>query len=150
MKQGLSHKNVPCIFLMGVCTFWQIKLWVRTPFMVRCTLYTTLCDKDCQWLVAGRWVSPGHPVSSTNKTDRQDIAEILLKMVLTLTVKCLYISRYSFPGIRSIARIDFNFKIDNWVLTIISMETHRPSDKVVSSKLRLSGIWTHNVSGGGH
>ena len=29
-------------------------------------------------------------------------------------------------------------------------ETHRPTDQVVSSKLRLSGIWTHNVSGGGH
>ena len=31
---------------------------------------------------AGRWFSPGHPVSSTNETDRQDIAEILLKVAL--------------------------------------------------------------------
>jgi len=30
----------------------------------------------------GRWVSPGPPVSSTNKTDRHDIAEILLKVAL--------------------------------------------------------------------
>jgi hypothetical protein len=36
---------------------------------------TTLCDKVCQWLAAGRWFSPGIPVSSTNKTDRQE-AEI--------------------------------------------------------------------------
>ena len=44
--------------------------------------YTTLCDKVCQWLTAGRWFSPGTPVSSTNKTDSHDIAEILLKVVL--------------------------------------------------------------------
>jgi hypothetical protein len=39
-----------------------------------------LCDKVCQWLVAGRWVSPGTPVFSTNKTDCHDITEILLKV----------------------------------------------------------------------
>jgi hypothetical protein len=46
----------------------------------------TLCDKVCKWLTAGRWFSPGTPVSSTNKTDCHDITEILLKVVLnTLT-----------------------------------------------------------------
>ena len=45
-------------------------------------LYTTLCDNVCQCLVAGRWFSPGFPVSSTNKTDCQDITEILLKVAL--------------------------------------------------------------------
>ena len=44
---------------------------------------TTLCDKVCQWLKASRWFSPGTLVSSTNKTDRHDITEILLKVVLT-------------------------------------------------------------------
>jgi hypothetical protein len=39
----------------------------------------TLCDKICQWLATGWWFSPGTPVSSTNKTDRYDIAEILFK-----------------------------------------------------------------------
>jgi hypothetical protein len=29
--------------------------------------------------LAGRWISPGTPVFSTNKTDRQDITDILLK-----------------------------------------------------------------------
>ena len=38
---------------------------------------TTLCDKVCQWLAAGQWFSLGTPVSSTNKTDRQDITEIV-------------------------------------------------------------------------
>jgi hypothetical protein len=32
--------------------------------------------------VAGRWFSPGAPVSSTNKTDRHDVTEILLKGAL--------------------------------------------------------------------
>jgi hypothetical protein len=33
--------------------------------------------------------SPGVPVSSTNKTDHQDIAEILLKVALnTITLTC--------------------------------------------------------------
>ena len=31
---------------------------------------------------AGRWFSPGTLVSSTNKTERHDMAEILLKMAL--------------------------------------------------------------------
>jgi hypothetical protein len=38
-------------------------------------LDTTLCDKVCQRFATGRWFSP---VSSTNKTDHQDITEILL------------------------------------------------------------------------
>ena len=46
----------------------------------------TLCDKVCQWLATGRWFSPGPPVSSTNKTDRHDIAEKLLKVALN-TIK---------------------------------------------------------------
>ena len=32
--------------------------------------------------VSGQWFSPGTPVSSTNKADRHDIAEILLKVAL--------------------------------------------------------------------
>jgi hypothetical protein len=43
---------------------------------------TTLCDKVCLLLAAGRWISPGTPVSSTNKTDCHDITEILLKVAL--------------------------------------------------------------------
>jgi hypothetical protein len=36
----------------------------------------------------GQWFSPGTPVYSTNKTDRHDIAEILLKMALnTITLQ---------------------------------------------------------------
>ena len=36
----------------------------------------------CQGLAAGRWFSPDTAVSSTNKTDRYDTTEILLKVAL--------------------------------------------------------------------
>jgi hypothetical protein len=50
-------------------------------------LDTTLCDKICQWLVVNWWLSPGTPISSTNKTDRHDITQILLKVALnTITL----------------------------------------------------------------
>ena len=45
-------------------------------------LDATLCDKVCQWFVTGRWFSAVTPVSSTNKTNRHDITEILLKVAL--------------------------------------------------------------------
>ena len=54
--------------------------WVWISIRARCT---TLCDKVCQWLVTDRWFSPGSLVSSTNKTDRHDITEILLKVALS-------------------------------------------------------------------
>jgi len=52
------------------------------PCSWRGVLDTTLCDKVYQWLATGRWFPPGTPVTSTNKTDRHDITEILLKMAL--------------------------------------------------------------------
>ena len=58
-------------------------LSVRIPLMAMCT---TLCDKVRQWLATGRWFSPGTPVSSTNKTDRHNITEILLKVALNTTI----------------------------------------------------------------
>ena len=45
-------------------------------------LDTILCDKVCQWLGTGQWFSLGIPVSSTNKTDRHNMTEILLKVAL--------------------------------------------------------------------
>ena len=41
-------------------------------------------------LHAGRWFSPGTPVSSTNKTDHRDITEILLKVALNTIALTLY------------------------------------------------------------
>jgi hypothetical protein len=61
---------------------------------------STLCDKVYQRLATCRWFSTGHPVSSTNKTDRHDIAEILLKVTLNTTKpnqkSCSWILNFAF------------------------------------------------------
>jgi len=51
--------------------------------------YTRLAvasDKIYQLLAQGRWLSLGTPASSTTKTGRHDIAEILLKVALSTTI----------------------------------------------------------------
>jgi hypothetical protein len=47
-----------------------------------CTRLAAASDKVYQLLVHGRWFSLGTPASSTIKTGRHDIAEILLKVAL--------------------------------------------------------------------
>jgi hypothetical protein len=47
-----------------------------------CTRLAAASDKVYQYLAHGRWFSPGTPASSTTKTGRYDIAEILLNVVL--------------------------------------------------------------------
>jgi hypothetical protein len=47
-----------------------------------CTQLTAASDKVYQLLAHGRWFSPGTLASSTTKTGRHDIAEILLKVAL--------------------------------------------------------------------
>ena len=81
----------------GLSWSWSYGCWIYNYLWNRCllpltlrvtiplrwgVLNTALCDKVCQWLVAGRGVSQGTPVSSTNKTDLNDITEILLKVAL--------------------------------------------------------------------
>jgi hypothetical protein len=57
------------------------------PRSWRGVLDTTLCDKVGQWLATGQWFSTGAPVSTTNKTDRNDIAEILLKTAPKIKIR---------------------------------------------------------------
>jgi hypothetical protein len=60
-------------------------VWVRAqPCKLQkgCTRLAAASDKVYQLLAHGRWFSPGSPASSTTKTDRHDIAEILLKVAL--------------------------------------------------------------------
>ena len=47
-----------------------------------CTRLAAASDQVNQLLAHGRWFSPGTPASSTTKTGRHDIAEILLKVAL--------------------------------------------------------------------
>jgi len=65
-------------YLVNQCLS-PLKLWVRIPLMRG--VLDTLCDQVCQWLATDQWFSP---VSSTNKTDIHDIAEILLKVALNI------------------------------------------------------------------
>jgi hypothetical protein len=57
-------------------TAWACKL------QKECTRLAAAGDKVYQLLAHGRWFSPDTPVSSTTKTGRHDIAEILLKVAL--------------------------------------------------------------------
>jgi hypothetical protein len=47
-----------------------------------CTRLAGASDKVYQLLSHGRWFSPGTSASSTTKTGRHDIAEILMKVAL--------------------------------------------------------------------
>jgi hypothetical protein len=49
----------------------------------RCTRLAAASDEAYQLLAYGRWFSPSTAASSTTKTGRHDIAEILLKVVLS-------------------------------------------------------------------
>jgi hypothetical protein len=51
-----------------------------------CTRLAAASDKVYQLLAHVRWFSPGTPASSTTKTVRHGIAEILLKVMLS-TIK---------------------------------------------------------------
>jgi hypothetical protein len=51
-----------------------------------------------QLLAQGRWFSPGTPASSTTKTDRHDIAEILQEVELNRWRKPEYPERTTDPG----------------------------------------------------
>ena len=54
-------------------------IWMLMNMRVSNITLKTLCDKVWEWISAGLWFSP---VSSTNKTGRHDITEILLKVAL--------------------------------------------------------------------
>ena len=61
---------------------YRHKSYEFEPRSWRGVLYTKLFDKICQCLATSQWFSPDTPVSSTNKTNIHDIAEMLLKVEL--------------------------------------------------------------------
>ena len=103
-----------------------LMLWVRISIKARCT---TLCDKVCHWLATGRWFSR---VSFTNKIDRHDIAEILLKVAVntikqankqTNKQRLTQRSKYVMHIQRIISTIYHSQK--SWVLLL--MHIHKPN-----------------------
>ena len=62
--------------------------------------------------MAGRWFSQGTPVSYTDKTDRQDITEILFKVVLnTITLTLTQIAIFKVWNILPLYICIFSFEI---------------------------------------
>jgi hypothetical protein len=100
-----------------------LMLWVRISIRARCT---TLFVNACQWLVTSQWFSPSPPVSSTNKTDRHDIIEILLKVALN------------------------TIKQTNKQTTKVNVTSHWQALTNNVVHLALIEIRTHNISGDRH
>jgi hypothetical protein len=87
MEIGVRHYNTSTWNTHHECTTrtsvpqientnYHVLVWIP---LSRGVLDTTFCYIVCQRIATGRWFSPGTPVSSTNKTDRHDIAKILWK-----------------------------------------------------------------------
>jgi hypothetical protein len=96
-------------------------VWVRTRFVnckKKCTRLAATSDKVYQLLAHGQWFSLGTPASTTTKTGRHDIAEILLKVALN-TINQSYQINNSF---------NIN-KINNHLLYQITEHKKRPRQK---------------------
>ena len=89
-------------------------LWVPIPLR-RDVLDTTLCDKVCNWLATVRWVFPGNPISSTNKTDRHDIAEILLKVALNIITLTLTLFTHQARRVSSRVYMCYIYRMSKWL-----------------------------------
>ena len=83
-----------------------------------CTRLTATSDKVYKLLAHGRWLSPGTPASSTTKTGRHDIAEILLKVALS-TKKSINQS-FSFYATFN------NISVMSWMSALLMEETGVP------------------------
>ena len=62
-----------------------------------CNRLAAASDKVYQLLAHSRWFSPGTPASSTTKTGRHEIAEILLKVALNINRS----NQYDVPFVKS-------------------------------------------------
>jgi hypothetical protein len=72
--------------------------WVRarlSKLQKGCIRLAAASDKVYQLLVHGRWFSLGSPVSSTTKSGRHDIPEILLKVALNTINQIIWSSSLS-------------------------------------------------------
>jgi hypothetical protein len=90
-----------------------------------CTWLAAACDKVYQLLAHGQWFSPGTSASSTTKTGRHDIAEILLKVALKhqkskikscMCLSCYVIYVFSLP-----CYIIYVFSLPCYVIYVFSL-----------------------------
>ena len=82
------------IYNQGPSWSWSCGSWIYNLPMQSVPIPTKVVSSN-----PGRLFFPGTPVSSTNKTDRHDIAEILLKVALNIKtlafiLTCTYKQHY--------------------------------------------------------
>jgi hypothetical protein len=102
--------------------------------------------------LAGQWISPGTPVFSTNKTDCQDITDILLKKALS-TMPPIPLSKTIQDNnchinylILITIKWCFNATFNNIQLCrLVASHWQILSHNIVPNAHRLSGIQIHNV-----
>ena len=133
LQFGLVH------YIQGPSWLWSYGSWIYNYLCSQClsplkfefehcswwgVLDTTLCDKVCQWFVTGRSFYPGTTVSSTNKTDCHNVAEILLKVALnTIKIKkrmhTIYMYKNNVVNFRFFIKIwkDHHLWLVGWRLT---------------------------------
>jgi hypothetical protein len=92
LKYGKTYQKNIVISVPNITTkylVYSIQNIIKTATII-------IFDKVSQWLATGRWFSPGTPISSTKRTDRHDIAEILLKVALNTITLTLALTPYWF------------------------------------------------------
>ena len=93
-----DHRGRDCSWIYNyLCNqcLSPLKLWGRIMLMARCTRYSMMWW-IFQQLAAGRWFSLDTPVFSSNKTDRHDITEKLLKVALNTITLTLTQAEYHY------------------------------------------------------
>ena len=108
---NISNKSYQCrnsdYWAESICYIWTIIFNYYSFPLRRGVLDTTLWEKVCQLFATGRWFFAGTLVSSTNKTDRHDMAEILLKVALnTITVTIITTASSHVNGFSTSSYID--------------------------------------------
>jgi hypothetical protein len=86
---------------------WRGFMPIFVNYRKRCTRLAGASDKVYQLLIQGRWFSPGTPASSTPKTGRHDIAEILLKVAFNTKnqIKSQFCGSKKTKGLNRLAKI---------------------------------------------
>jgi hypothetical protein len=92
-QHNIAHQKLMRV-VFYIQRAWHSQLmrrWFTSCVMTSCVfdsyIYLTINERlngheFVKWLATGRWISPCTTVSSTNKSDRHDIAEKLLKVEL--------------------------------------------------------------------